>query len=169
MGCLNALYKSIWEKENSRKNREKEYFFLMKKGLKESLNDIHDVFRPINDWEELMELNPDDELEEDNAQSKILKKSKTNFRTEISCCSRICKTLNRSICCLILFFICGWIFCLMQLIGIQAGIIILNALFGEIVDEFKFLGKDFQKDYNIYERIEIATYKSIPEIDVWMF
>ena len=43
---------------------------------------------------------------------------------------------------LIFFFICGIFFCLSQLIGVQAGIIILNAIFKEIVDEIKLALKD---------------------------
>ena len=52
---------------------------------------------------------------------------------------------------------------------IQLGIFISNALLSEIVEEFKLLAKDTHREYNIYEKIEIATYKSITEIDVGMF
>ena len=34
-----------------------------------------------------------------------------------------------------IYFICGWFFCFFQLIGVQAGMIILNAIFNEIVYE----------------------------------
>ena len=169
---------SIKIEENIKK--EKESFFYMKKGLNKSLEDIQDVFEPIKDWEELMELNPDEDSDEENKEPIIFfpkfQKSKTSLYDIpripccYSCCYKLCKKLNSSFGYLLISFISGCIFCLIQLIGIQAGIIILNALFSEIVEECKFLGDDDMiKEYNFYQRIEIASYKSIPEIDVGMF
>ena len=70
--------------------------------------------------------------------------------------------------CIIFFFICGLLFCFCHLIGVQAGIIILNALFKEIIDEIKLSLNDTPRKYNFYENLEIASYKSVPEIDVGM-
>lgn len=81
-----------------------------------------------------------------------------------------CKKLNNYKYCLFFCLLSGILFCLSQLICVQLGIIILNALFNEIVDEFRLLADNInKKEYNFYEKLEIASYKSIPEIDVGIF
>ena len=60
------------------------------------------------------------------------------------------------------------IFCFFHLIGIQEGIIILNSLFSEIVDEFKLWLNDTPRKYNFFDKLEINSYKDLPEIDVGM-
>ena len=181
MGSLNSFFESISKRINQRKEKNHNYFKRMKRGLNESLDDIRQTFKPIKNWEELMELNPDEDSDEENEKEDSkenpnmnLRKSKTTLdRPTVSkCllfCSNLCKNFICCRCCLLFCFICGWIFTILQLIGIQSGIIILNALLSEIVEEFKLLSKDTPREYNIYEKIEIATYKSIPEIDVGMF
>ena len=171
MGSINTFYKSLSEKEEERRTKGEANFNLMKKGLKNSLDEIDDIFNPIDNWEKLMELNPDEDSDnKEEEENKPLTRAKTTIKPEPKvCCSQICKKCNRSFSCLLICFICGWLFCLIQLIGVQAGIIILNALLSEIVDEIKLLRHETPKDYNFYERIEIASYKSIPEIDVGMF
>ena len=179
MSCFEYLYQKIWKKSKEKREEKKDkYFKQMKEGLNTSLNHIHEVLVPISNWEELMALNPDEDSDQEKEESEPVpnvKRSKTILKPipKISacllCCSKLCKKFNTSFCCLLTCFICGWLFCLIQLVGVQSGIIILNALFSEIVDEFKFLAHDSPKEYNFYEKIEIASYKSIPEIDVGMF
>ena len=173
MSFLDILYQKFWKKsKEKREEKNDKYFQQMKEGLNISLYHIHDIFEPVSDWEELMKLNPDEDSDEDTDEKKEeskedpkVKRSKTSLkpRPKISacllCCSKLCKKCNKSFCCLLTCFICGWIFCLIQLIGVQAGIIILNALFNEIVDEFKFLASDSPKEYNFYEKIDITSYK----------
>ena len=66
------------------------------------------------------------------------------------------------------FFMLGFIFCLFQLIGVQEGIIILNSLFSEIVDEFKLWLNDNPRENNFYQKLEINSYRELPEIIVGM-
>ena len=64
--------------------------------------------------------------------------------------------------------IIGRIFCLIHLIGIQTGIILLNALFNDIRDEILYAIGNTHKKYDFYHNIEIISYKDFPEIDVIM-
>ena len=67
-----------------------------------------------------------------------------------------------------LFDIFRVFFCLLQLIGVQTNIIILNSLFSEIVEELKLWISNTHRSYNFYERLIIYSYKEVPEIDVGM-
>ena len=60
------------------------------------------------------------------------------------------------------------LFCIIQLIGVQASIIILNSIFNEIVDEFKLWLSNTPRKYSFYENLEINSYRELPEIDVAM-
>ena len=176
MGCLNSFYESFMKKYKANQTKEKNHFDSMKNGLQKSIENINATLKPVKDWENLLSLNSEeeffDEKEEEHPQEDTaLKKSKTTayIKPKISCCYSMClkffKKFKNSKCCSFICLCCGFIFCLIQLIGVQAGIIILNALFNEIFDAFKISSKE----YNFYEKIEIASYKSIPEIDVGMF
>ena len=69
---------------------------------------------------------------------------------------------------LVFFKFLGVLFCLFQLIAVQTGIIILNALFNEIIDGIILYNFDKPRQNHFYEYIEISSYKEMPEIDVGM-
>ena len=181
MGCCECKWirKIILKDEENKK--EKEYFNRLKTGLQESMNNINETLKPIENWDKLLDLNSLEEFNEE-----IVDINKTNISRSLSVAynissvdnkikdfysfwSDVCRKLKNYKYCPITCFIFGCFFCLIHLIGVQEGIIILNALFDEIVDEFKLLANDTPKEFNFYEKIENATYKSIPEIDVGMF
>ena len=176
MGCLNSTYESFMKRYKAKQTEEKNHFNSMKNGLQNSIENINGTLKPVKDWEDLLSLNSEEEFYDEKKgenpeEYSILKKSKTvaYIQPKTPCCYLTClsciKKFNSSKFCSIICFTCGFLFCLIQLIGVQEGIIILNALFDEIFDGFKLSSKE----YNFYEKIEIATYKSIPEIDVGMF
>jgi len=184
MGCLFNCFKNCSEHYEKEKQKEKKYLIRIKDGLKNSIDDINETIKPIKEWEELLNLNLKEEFieetEELNQKNDLTKSKGISLQTTLnrekpytdfySFWSYICGIISNSKCCLIFCFIFGVFFCIIQLIGVQLGIICLNALFKEIVDEFKLLADDnYKKEYNFYEKIEIASYKSIPEIDVGMF
>ena len=103
----------------------------------------------FDNWDELLSLKDDEQAEE-----KKLERTKTYKQN--------CNIVK------FYFDLFGIIFCLLHLIGVQAFIIILNALFSEIVDEFKLLANSTQREYNFYEKIQIKSYRELPEIDVVM-
>ena len=138
--CLEKCFKSGEEDE-----KEKNYFNNMKNGLKNSIDNIKETLQPIEDWDELLNLNSEEEeKKKDNKENSKLNKSKTSIQINqegerkiinfYSFWSDLCTRFNNSKCCLIFSFICGFFFCIIQLIGVQLGIIILNALFNKIVD-----------------------------------
>ena len=141
MKFLNEKFKNSY---NKRKFDEIKHFHDINKGLRETYLNINNTLDNINDWDELLNLN-DEEQKLENI------KVKENFQK--------CK-------CLFDFF--GVIFCVLQLIIVQSNIIILNSLFNEIVEEFKLMIKKTSREYNFYERLEINSYREIPEIDVGM-
>ena len=141
MKFLNEKFKKSY---NKRKFDEIKHFHDINKGLRETYLNINNTLDNINDWDELLNLN-DEEQQLENI------KVKENFQK--------CK-------CLFDFF--GVIFCVLQLIIVQSNIIILNSLFNEIVEEFKLMIKKTSREYNFYERLEINSYREIPEIDVGM-
>ena len=180
MGSLFDVTKNIFQgKQES--EEEKEYFNKMKIGLQKSIHNIDNTLKPINNWDELLQLNTDIELydqekEELNKENK-LRRAQQSIKKPIernriisfySFWSETCTKCNNTKCCRIFYLICGFFFCIIQLMGVQEGIIILNALLREIVDEIK-LSRNIPKVYNFYEQLEIASYKSMPEIDVGMF
>ena len=186
MGALVQYLGKIWDRYEDVENKEKDRFNKMKNGLKNSIEDINLTLKPIHDWDELLNLNSDEEIHIEPEVINDLNKSKISNISNIppmtqnyiskdigfcySFCSKMCGACSSSKCCLLFCFICGFLFVIVQLIGVQLGLIILNALFNEIVDEFKLLSDiENPKEYTFYEKLEIASYKSIPEIDVGMF
>ena len=168
------------------RKEEDDYFEPMIEGLKNSLDNIKNSLKSINDWDELLNLNSEEEFYKDIIDEKDTNQLSINLNNSriipyefyrepqikdfYTFWSQTFDQLNNNKCCLIFCFICGFLFLTIQLIGVQLGIIILNALFDEIVDEFRLSGNDItKKEYNFYEKLEIASYKSIPEIDVGMF
>ena len=161
--------------------KEKKYFNSMKIGLEESIVDIKKTIEPVKDFDSLLNLNSEEEFiketEELYKQNRLRKSQRTarNIQHEpinkdiYTTWSDICYVINSSKFCKGLCFTCGLFFILIQFIGVQEGIIILNALFEEIIDEFRLISQGTPKEYNFYQKIENASYKSIPEIDIGMF
>lgn len=197
MGTLKDKIKQIEDNKYTESEKEKNYLSEIKDGLKTSINDINETLKPIEDFDQLLNLNNELPLYDDETENLINKDNQSNQknyqtlstlgRTESIIINNIprrsdtnehlkfkdywksvCSYCNDSQKCLNFCFICGCFFCIFQLIGVQEGIIILNALFNEIVDEIK-LSRHIPKEYDFYQKIEIASYKSLPEIDVGMF
>ena len=153
MGFMSEFHDWCWDLYNEGEDKDKQKFISMKKGFNDSLNDINSTLDTIDGWQSLFDpedellnkweliLNPDDKYSNNEGNFKIKK------------------------CSLTIYFICGWFFCFFQLIGVQAGMIILNAIFNEIVDEIMLYRTEIQRESNFYQNIEIASYKSVPEID----
>ena len=151
MGCEECLDKISEKCEKiyaDRITEEKSHYDNIKIGLPKSMSDIDKSLEEIKNWDELMNI------EEKSSEETLLLRSKT-----------IKAEKKGKKCC---FFVFGLIFCLIHLIGVQAGIIILNSLFGEIVEEFKLWLSNTPREYNFYEKLEINTYRELPEIDVGM-
>ena len=175
----NWINKVFFEREQSEK--EKKYFNNIKEGLKESIVDITKTIKPIKDYKSLLELNSEEEFFEETEElykKNRLRKSQRlvkniqeepNKKDIYSTWSDICYLINNSKCCRGLCFSFGFLFILIQYIGVQEGIIILNALFEEIIDEFRLIVEGTHKEYNFYQKIENASYRIIPEIDIGMF
>ena len=179
MGALFDIVKQIFT-EKQKSKEEKDYFNSLKIGLQKSISDINDTIKDIKNYDELINLHSEgiilEEIKEpkkDKRKDKIIQKQKNpyerpQYKDFYTFWSETCNEFYNSKCCFTFSFICGFIFCIIQLIGVQEGIIILNALFNEIVDEIK-LTRNIPKEYDFYQKIEIASYKSIPDIDVGMF
>lgn len=151
MGCCNQLHDYCWKLYKDRKDKESNSFSKMKEGFTSSMDNIKTTMQNIEDWEEL--LNPIDDSEEENINEQQSNEQKdSNIKG-----------------CYILSFIIGLFFCLINFIGVQIGLIVINAIFKEIIDELKLWLNKIPRHYNFYENIEIAAYKSVPEIDVGMF
>lgn len=119
----------------------------VKNGIKESMSNINKTLNKIKNWKEL--INHQEEYIEDI----ILKTTKT-IKSDYSKSS------------IYVFAICGALSCLIQLIGVQSCIIILNSLFDEIVEALKLLFNKTKREYDFYKILEINTYRVIPEIDI---
>ena len=112
--CLEKCFESGEEDE-----KEKNYFNNMKNGLKNSIDNIKETLQPIEDWDELLNLNSEEEEEKerDNKENSKLNESKTSIQINqegerkvinfYSFWSDLCKKFNNSKCCLIFSFICG--------------------------------------------------------------
>ena len=145
MGCLNEKFAKSYEK---RKSDEIKHFNDINKGLRESMLNINKTLDNIENWDELLNIK-DESLEE--KQIMETKEIKEEFKKSI-----------------VHFDYFGFIFCILQLMGVQASIIILNSLFNEIEEEFKLMINNTPREYNFYEKIEINSYRELPEIDVGM-
>ena len=146
--CIENLAQKCRNSYKERLIEENKHFSNIQIGLKESLDNINKELVHIKNWDELIAI------KEESPEEKLLMKSKT-----------IKPELKSSKCC---FYLFGLIFCFFHLIGIQEGIIILNSLFSEIVDEFKLWLNDTPRKYNFFDKLEINSYKDLPEIDVGM-
>ena len=129
-----------------RNDNEANHFEYIKNNLGKSLNDITQTINGLKSWEQLINLNENDV--EKNENEVLVEPKCRNF--------------------LEMFVIIGFVFCLIQLIGVQIFIILLNSLFDEIVDEIKLWFDNTPREYNFYQKIEINSFKELPEIDVAM-
>ena len=137
------------ESEKQAKLNKIKYFNDIQKGLKESFFHFNKTLDHINNWDELINL------KEESIEEITIKRTKT-IKEGYTCCKKF------------LFLQCGVFFVIIQLIGVQASIIILNSLFNEIVDEFKLWFNNTPREYSFYENLEINSYRELPEIDVGM-
>ena len=149
---LGKLCEYISEKCNGanakRKLEDQKHYNIIKEGLNESMLNINKAIENIGNWDELMNI------KEQLPESIQIQRSKTiEYKYKKTKC---------------FFIIFGIIFCLIHLIGVQASIIILNSLFSEIVDEITLWLNNTPRIYNFYEKLEINSYKELPEIDVAM-
>jgi len=147
MGSLNEKFMKSYK---TRKLNEMKHFYDINKGLRESMLNINETLDNIENWDELLNLK-----EESLEDKKLMEET-----------NEIKEGFNKK--CLTLFDYFGVIFCTLQLIGVQSNIIILNSLFSEIVEEFKLMINGTPREYNFYEKIQINSFKEIPEIDVGM-
>jgi len=174
MRCIIECHNKCKKKFQKKKGIEEEIFINMKEELSKSLDNVSKTLNGIKKWDAL--FNPEEENEENESNEEEFKLNKININDKEYNNNTYLWLLNYYNCeryiesrgCLIFFFICGIFFCLNQLIGVQAGIIVLNAIFKEIVDEIKLALKHTPRKYNFYENLEIVSYKSVPEIDVGM-
>ena len=151
MLCIECFEKLLDKCKNAnkvRKEEEQKHFDKVRTGLTESMISIGRVTEDVKDWDELMNI------KEVSLDSNKLRKSKS-IKPELKS--------KRG-----WFDLFGFFFCLSHLIGIQAAIIILNSLFSEIVDEFQLWLSNTPREYNFYQKLEINTYRELPEIDVGM-
>ena len=146
--CLNLIWEKIKNSYNQRKEEENVHYNKIQEGLDNSMTNIKQALIKYKSWDELMDIK--DQSNED-------KKSMLN--------KSVIKELKKE---KDWFDIIGLIFCIFHLIGIQAGIIILNSLFSEIIDELKLWLSKTPRNNNFYEKLEINTYRELPEIDVAM-
>ena len=150
MGCCITFHDKCWKKYKKRQDDELKNFSEMKKGFNTSLSEIKNTMEEIKDWDSL--LNPKYKSEKVNIN---ISQSSAYIPSKVKICN-------------ILYLIYGLFFCLINFIGVQIGLIIINSIFKEIVDELKFYLKSIPRKYNFYENIEIITYKAVPEIDIGM-
>ena len=145
---IGYIFTKCKESYDERLKEEKKHFKNIQNGLKESMKDIEEALDGFKNWDELMNTK-----EESSEENKLIRNQ--TIKQEL-------KTKKRW------FDLLGLIFCIFHLIGVQAGIIILNSLFSEIIDEFKLWVNKTPRIYNFYEKIEIISYRDLPEIDVGM-
>ena len=135
-------------KEDAKKEDEDPRLIKVKNGLKKSMISINETLEKINEWDKLLELKRESKGENGETEEKSFRKK---------CIDNI-----------YIFITFGVIFCVVNLIGVQASIIILNSLFNELVEEFKLWLNKTPRKFNFYQRLEINTYRDLPEIDVVM-
>ena len=138
--CLDSSEKKRKEKENNFKN--------IQKGLLDSMNDFNETLEIVEDWDELMNLKDESPQDKKIMRAKTIKEEYKKKKNDFE------------------YF--GIIFCLFQLMGVQESIIIVNAIFSELVAEFKLWALHSPREYNFYEKMEINSFRELPEIDVAM-
>ena len=145
---VGAVYNFCGHSIQNRRNKENLQLLLIQREVCNSMNDINKTLKDIKNWDELVNIK-----EESHEENELIQNKTYNPDLKTKKC---------------FFDLLGLIFCFFHLIGIQAGIIILNSLFSEIADEFKLLAKKTPRKNNFYEKLEINTYRDLPEIDVAM-
>ena len=145
--CCKSLFYCIIKAYKDRISEESKHYDKVKVGIKESIKNIDEKLSKIENWDAL--INTDEDYEE----NKLLRNQTITGKYKEKKCP---------------FYICGILFCLSQLVGVQAGIIILNSLFSEIIEDFKIRINNNQREYSFYQKLEINTYKELPEIDIGM-
>ena len=139
MGCITIYLEKLKKKQSN----EKENFKDIKAKLNDSLKNVFETLKDINDWDTLFYPEEENGLKDEEFKLNKINKDDPKYNNIsyfwLLTPSEKCIESKGYI---ILFFICGILFCFCQLIGVQAGIIILNALFKEIIDEIKLGLKD---------------------------
>ena len=136
------------ENQDDKENKDDPRLAKVKNGLVDSVVYINETLKNIKDWDELMDLKKESKEENEENEEKSI---------EEPCIDNI-----------FIFISFGVVFCIINLIGVQTSIIILNSLFNELVEEFKLWLNGTPRKYNFYQRIEINTYRNLPEINVVM-
>ena len=139
----NALERAIEEEIIKKKN-----FNNIKNNLLEYTSEMNTTVNDIEDWDELLNIKDESPEEKEKIENSAIKKEYVNK--------------------LYLFQIFGVLFCIFQLISVQSSIIIISAIFNEIIDGILLYNYNTKKENNFYEYIEISSYKEIPEIDIGM-
>ena len=158
MGCIFKCHEKCKNKYMQKEDQEHKDFEKVKKEINESMINIHETLEGIEDWDSFFHSNEkiwfdDEKIKLNKIDIDSPKYNKISYLKLLS--SYNCEKMMESRCVLIFFFICGIFSCLVQLIGVQAGIIIINSIFKEIVDEIKLLSRDIPRKYNFYENLEI--------------
>lgn len=139
----NSLERARREKKIKQNN-----FNNIKQNLLEYTSEMNTTVNYLEDWDELLNIREETSEEKVKFENTVIKKEYNNK--------------------LYLFRFFGVIFCILQLIAVQTAIILLNAIFSEIIDGILLYRYDIPRENNFYEYIEISSYKQIPEIDVGM-
>ena len=110
MGCCITFHDKCWKKYKKRQDDELKNFSEMKKGLNTSLSEIKNTMEEIKDWDSL--LNPKYKSEKVNIN---ISQSSAYIPSKVKICN-------------ILYLIYGLFFCLINFIGVQIGLIIINSI-----------------------------------------
>ena len=140
--CLKNCFNELEKNEKERKDEIK-IFFDIKTNLNDNFNNISNQIFKVRNFEEFFELN----LEKEEY-LLIFDESYSIYFKYIS------------------FYIFGFLYSIIQLIGVQEMIIILNSLLNELIDELKIAILKTSREYNFYEVIKICSFKELPDIDV---
>ena len=140
--CLTNFFNKL-EKTEEEKNEETKTFLNIKTNLNDNFNVISNQIIKAQNFEEFFELN----LEKEEYLIDIDK-------TYSQCALKM------------LLFLFGILYSIIQLIGVQEMIIILNSLLNELIDELKIAIVKTPREYNFYEVIKICSFKELPDIDV---
>ena len=140
--CLKNCFNELEKNEKERKDEIK-IFFDSKTNLNDNFNNISNQIFKVRNFEEFFELN----LEKEEY-LLIFDESYSIYFKYVS------------------FYIFGFLYSIIQLIGVQEMIIILNSLLNELIDELKIAILKTSREYNFYEVIKICSFKELPDIDV---
>ena len=140
--CLTNFFNKL-EKTEEEKNEETKTFLNIKTNLNNNFNVISNQIIKAQNFEEFFELNLDKE-------EYLIDIDKTYSQCALK----------------MLLFLFGILYSIIQLIGVQEMIIILNSLLNELIDELKIAIVKTPREYNFYEVIKICSFKELPDIDV---